>query len=104
LKAKVDPIATRDTDCSIPPKGAGSWTSANYSLISLSSTEEIALFVALICISAVLGSSMTCYALSKISKNAIDGRKVDHNDAAWNGSDDGGLELREGDFQDEQDL
>jgi hypothetical protein len=40
--------------------------------------------------------------LRKISKNAIDGRKVDHDDATWNGSDDGGLELWECDFQDHQ--
>jgi hypothetical protein len=35
LKAKVDPIATQDTDCSVPPTDAGSWTSANYLMISL---------------------------------------------------------------------
>jgi ubiquitin-like domain-containing CTD phosphatase 1 len=97
FKSKVDPIATRETDCSVPP------IASVESPLSLSSTGGVALFVSLICLSSFLGSVTTYVILRKASPGSSGRRKkVDHDGAAWH-SNDGGLELREGDFADEPD-
>ena len=112
LKKILDPIATRDTDCttssSTSSEGPQGSTSANTgsseaeqpTLLSLSATTGTALFVTLVLLSGVGGSALTFTIMRRRFNSAMDNRRVDFG-GAWSiddGDDDdhGGLELTEG--------
>ncbi|KAG7369191.1 histidine phosphatase superfamily branch 2 protein [Nitzschia inconspicua] len=100
FQSKVNPIATRNTDCSVPDdptKGSGSagfW--------SLESSDGMALLATLVIVSGLCGSLLTLLTMNKRFSRYSGRSKVDNNNA-WtiDDDDDYGLELPEGDFQDE---
>ncbi len=113
LKAIVDPIATRDTDCSVRSEASGdaphdSSNSNNSSngteqpslLSSFAMTTGSAVFVTLLLLSGFGGSAITFTILRKRFQTAKNNRRVDFG-GAWSiddggDDDDYGLELTEG--------
>ncbi|KAL3916551.1 MAG: hypothetical protein SGILL_005127 [Bacillariaceae sp.] len=104
FKALVDPIATRNTDCASSSTAKVSIL-LSPSFLSLSTTTGAAIFVTLVLLSGVVGSSLT-YVVMKSRFLRYAGRtKIEPNGAVWtidgNDDDDYGLEMREGGFHDE---
>lgn len=111
LKAKVDPIATRDGDCSVPsgffPGGSSTSMNGNteQSLVSLNTLAGTALFVGLVIMSAMLGCLTAHYCTGRrLVVHRKGGRKAVVNGGDWEiDYSAGDLELREGAFYDEPD-
>jgi len=110
LKAIVDPIATRDADCSVSSKDETPESSSSSSssseeansgpeLPSLVSTTGMALFVTLVLLSGFGGSAITFTVMRKRFNTVVNNRGVDFG-GAWSidndEDDDYGLELTEG--------
>ena len=106
LKAIVDPIATRDTDCSVRSQAPDDSPTSNASSdgteqpsfwSSFTMTTSSALFVTLIVLSGFGGSAITFTILRKRFQTTTNNRRVDYG-GAWSidDDDDYGLELTEG--------
>ncbi len=107
LKAIVDPIATRDTDCAVSSTASGGSQSDSSSskdkeqpslLSSLSITTGSAVLLTLILLSGFGGSALTFMIMRKRFTKAMNNRRVDYG-GAWSiddENDDYGLELTEG--------
>jgi hypothetical protein len=106
LKSKVDPIATRDADCSAPPDGGPSaptptGVNTQQFFIALDTPTGTAIFVGLVILSGFLGCLITYHCMirrrSKGGRNAVVGSgddwEIDYSD--------GDLDLQEGGFHDE---
>ena len=95
LKSKVDPIATRNTDCSV------SMADQNPAF-SLDTNTGIAVYMLLVLLSGLLGGVVTCLIMRRNFTRAAGRRKTDYS-SAFDGDDanENGLELREGNFEDE---
>jgi Histidine phosphatase superfamily (branch 2) len=102
FQSKVNPIATRNTDCSRTDSNAGSSHDGH---MSFATSGDVALFVSAVIFSGICGSCVT-YLIMKTRLARYNNRsKVAYN-GAWtidDDDDDYGLELPEGDFQDEPD-
>jgi len=122
LKTILDPIARRDVDCSVPvsvptqdvnrePFSSSSENVSNAkaessSLVSLTTTTGMAIFVTLVLLSGFGGSAITVVIMRKRFSNAITRRRMDFG-TAWDIDEtsdrEHGLELTEGGvFRDER--
>ncbi len=102
FKAIVDPIATRDADCSAPAQDETAESSSSSAetndvpgLPSLVSTTGMALFVTLVLLSGFGGSALTFAVMRRRFNTVMNNRSVDFG-GAWSIDEGYGLELTEG--------
>jgi hypothetical protein len=97
LKSKVDPIATRNTDCAAPT------LESSPSPAFLYTSTGIAMFASLVFLSGFSGSCLTFFIMKRRLVRYVGRTTVDHDGTCHmdDADDNFGLEMREENFQDE---